>query len=280
VTAAGAATADRVVLLAGLPRSGTTLAVRLLQPVAGVVALNEPLRFLDERPRAEHVERIGRFLREQRHSIVTRRRALSATVGGEIADNTVAAAPDASGRRSGLAEWTEIEITKPLDPDFTLLVKDNSAFTALLDLLAPRFRCFAMVRNPLPVLASWASVGLPVGRGHVPAAERIDPALRARLASVPDLLERQFLILDWFFERFASLLPRERVLTYEDLVATRGRSLAALAPAAATLDADLASRNRVYDSAKMRELARRLVARPGAWRTWYTPESVEALAAG
>ena len=44
-------------------------------------------------------------------------------------------------------------------------------------------------------------------------------ALATALDAQPDLLTRQLLLLDWLFARFARVLPRARILRYEDVFA-------------------------------------------------------------
>ena len=72
--------------------------------------------------------------------------------------------PDARLRRFR-GEWGEIAIDKPLSARFTLLIKHNALFAALLPRLTESFPCLALVRNPLSVLASWQTVDLPVHPG-------------------------------------------------------------------------------------------------------------------
>jgi hypothetical protein len=110
-------------------------------------------------------------------------------------------------------------------------------------------------------------------------ADRADPSLKERLDATPDVLDRQFILLDWFFGIYKRLLPKESVLTYEAMVETGGRSLAPISPHAASLDRTLESRNRakVYDESKMRAIAKRLLDTDGPWWEYYSRESVREL---
>ena len=106
-------------------------------------------------------------------------------------------------------EWGEIAIDKPLSARFTLLIKHNALFAALLPRLTETFSCLALVRNPLSVLASWQTVDLPVHRGRIPAGEELDGDLHWALEREPEVLRRQLIVLDWFFGQFhAHLEPR------------------------------------------------------------------------
>jgi hypothetical protein len=160
-----------------------------------------------------------------------------------------------------------------------LVVKHNASFTALLDSLVGRWDVFAVMRNPLGVLGSWNSISLEVGNGHVPAAESLDATLRSDLERIPDVVDRQIRILQWFYGRYRDLLPAERVIRYEDVVATRGKRLAVINPLAAQLDEPLESRNanKLYDGDAMKEIGRRLLATDGAYWDFYSRESVREL---
>ena len=278
----GRGAAQRDVLVTGLPRSGTTLTCHLLHNLPDTVALHEPMdfhRFSVERGREQMCEDIERFLRRQRRSILEDGRAVSKHVGGKVPDNPIGTARNDQGKRQSIADKGEIAIDKPLDPDFMLVVKHNSSFTALLDSLAPRFNVFGVIRNPLAVLSSWNSVAIPVGRGHIPAAEEVDPELARRLGEIDDVIDRQIHILDWFFGRYRDLLPQGHVLRYEEVVASRGKALQVVNPKAADLDENLESRNKskLYGADAMRSLGSRLLASEGAYWSFYPRESVEDL---
>jgi hypothetical protein len=171
-----------------------------------------------------------------------------------------------------------VEFDKELDPDFMLLVKHPTAFTALLQDLLTRFPCFAVVRNPLSVLCSWNSVPMPVQRGRAPAAEKFDPELTRGLDRIKDNTQRQLFLLSWFFEKYQELLPPDHVIRYEEMVATGGRALQVITPRAELSEPlENKNQNRLYDPATMRTLAERLLQSEGAYWRYYTRESVQAL---
>jgi hypothetical protein len=180
-----------------------------------------------------------------------------------------------------LAEKSEMSILPGLSLDFTLVIKHPVAFTALLPILLERFAVFAIVRNPLAVLASWESVPFAQHEGRLGLNPIIAPELAARLEAIDDRLERQLALLEWFFTSYASTLPRERVIRYEDIVATGGAALAPVAPGAGGLKATLQSRNTaaIYDRAHMHDAGRLLLERKGAHWLFYTPEEVREVMA-
>ena len=282
---------DRCTLLTGISRGGTTLACQLLNRLPDVRALDEPMdpnqlvreatrddgRSLDA---ARILTGIEQFAEEQRRSILQRGVALSLNIEGGVLGARVSDTRDERGLRVPMGRRGEIPVDPPASPDFKLVIKHPVAFTALLPILRERFEVFAVVRNPLAVLASWESVPFAQREGRLGLRPQIAPEIAARLQETEDRLERQLMLLDWFFASYASTLPRERVLRYEDIVASGGAALAPLAAGAAGLRVGLESRNTalVYDRAHMRQLGSMLLDTDGArWLTYYTPAEVGAL---
>jgi hypothetical protein len=266
------------IVLTGIPRGGTTLACRLLGGCRDTVALFEPIDIAlipahQPDAAARYVEAyFASARRELREHGWTR----SKVVDGKLPDNPYSPPEPDTGVRRLQASEGSLHADVGADRAFTLVIKHNAAFTALLPFLQRRFVTVALVRNPLAALASWHSLDLPVSAGRLPAGERFDPALAARLLEGTDLVSRQLRILDWFFSRYADLGP-DRVVAYEDLVATQGRALfdvAGLEPVAAP--ASLQDRN-LFPACRraiIPELARRLLAARGAWERWYPSAAI------
>lgn len=271
--------AGRDLALTGVPRSGTTLCCHLFGQARGTVALFEPMEVTAlPRSRREALDAIGAFYAGSRASLQADGSAWSQQVGGRVPDNPFASRRGADGQRRREAVRGRIRLAAPPAPGFTLAIKHNAAFSALLPELAERFETCAIVRNPLAVLASWHSVDLPVSHGRLPAGEHFDPELTRRLDAEPERVARQLLILDWLFERYARCLPEARVLAYEEVVASGGVALAN----AFGLDLEpqpLEERNasHLYSLQLCEDLALRLQADRGAWRTRYSDADVEAL---
>jgi hypothetical protein len=271
----------RDIALTGIPRGGTTLACRLLGSSPGAVSLFEPMDVmaLPARDRGAALDVVATFFTSSRQSLLATGRAPSKQRDGEVPDNPFGAR-GTDGRRVALASVGFIEVARPL-PEFTLVVKHNAAFAALLPHLAVRFETLALVRNPVAVLASWLSVDLPVSHGHVPAGERLDAALAVALANEPARIARQLIVLDWFFARFLAHLPAHRVIRYEDVVATGGRALFDAAGLDTAPVAGLASRNAspLYANETLRESVDALLAHEGAWLHWYDRDALRGAAA-
>ena len=272
------------IVLTGLPRSGSTLTCYLLNQCADTVALHEPIpivEWIDAHGLDALPGRIDQFFADTRRSLLQDRRATSKTVNGRVPDNPISDQRSTNDnlRRSVVANGEIRFEGKDLSPDFTLAVKHNAAFAAMLEGLTERFPCRGIVRHPLAVIASWNSVRIPVQQGFIPAGQRINAALDAALGCIEDRTERQFYLLEWFFERFATLLERRHILRYEDLIATHGRALEIVTPLASALDEPLESRNTnpAYDPAQMLDLGERLLGRAGAVWDFYPRDSVEEM---
>ncbi len=227
-------------LLTGLPRSGTTLVCVLLNAQPDVVALAEPMDPPDHHDRERALAEIANFVSETRERAQTGGLVRSKSIGGALVDNFMTPPQAGGGLRRSVAESALIPVGKPLAADFHLFVKHPALFSALAEPLARRFPLFALVRDPLSVLASWQTISFPVHHGHMPVAERFVPELSERLARAPGRVERQVELLSWLLSVYAGL-GAERVVRYEDLLADPPTALARLGVAAGRVDHPLRS---------------------------------------
>jgi hypothetical protein len=274
----------RNIVLTGLPRSGTTLACYLLNKVADTVALSEsytPKKSVKLQGEQAMGDGLERYFRRMRRMIRTQRVAVSKQIGGKIPDNPFGQERDAAGLRRQLASKGEISVNKDLSRNFALVIKAPGLFTTLLPGLVSRFPCYAIVRNPLAVLASWHSLEEGTRNWQFPLAELYDGELARDLAGEEDGIGRQLRLMSWFYERFYRELPGESIISYEEVVASRGRALSAITPAALDLDEPLSNQNLnpLYDRDVMGLLGDRLLDREGAFWRFYSRESVQALLA-
>lgn len=270
----------RNVLITGTPRSGTTLVCSLLNKLPDIVALHEPMNVFDfvGRSGEEVVKMIETFCAESRKSLHENKFAISKHVAGKVKDNSAKA--DRAGKRTRQTEHGRIEIDKKLSQDFTLAIKHPMAFATLLGQLSKRFECFAIVRNPLATLASWNSLDwFALKDGHSPIAEKLDVDLARALATKSDAIDRQIHVLEWSYDRFRRFLPANALIKYEDLIASHGRELAKIFPAAERLNEDLSSKNvsAFYDRELVIDIGQRLLKRDGPIWNFYDKRSVEDL---
>jgi len=270
------------IILTGIARSGTTLSCSLLNKLPQCVALHEPMNPADlvalGFPEA-YMARIALFFAAQRASLLGSGTAVSKARDGRVPDNPFESAPAAAGLRPSTVENQEVDFGKRLRPDFRLVVKHPNFFTATLTTLLTRYPCYAIVRNPLAALLSWHSIQAPVNDGHLPYGEAFDATLKSDLAAEPDRLGRQLIILRWYYSHYASLLPRDHVIRYEDLVSSGGRALAVIDPDAAALAEPLESRNtsKLYDAALVRQLSGRLLDEGSIYGDFYSRSDIESL---
>ncbi|MBO6702752.1 MAG: hypothetical protein JJ921_10445 [Pseudomonadales bacterium] len=169
----------------------------------------------------------------------------------------------------------QLDAGKVLSEEFTLFVKHNALFSSLLPELQKRFETFCIVRNPLPVLASWQSVDLPVARGTVPMAERFDGKLQSKLSEAEAVMQKQLVILSWFFDRYRG---QENLIRYESLVETNGRTLfdttGVICNSSEPLEPQL--KNTGASNDQLRRLSDCLLERPEIYEGFYSPEDVSS----
>lgn len=265
---------SRDILLTGIPRSGTTLVCSLLNRLPNTVALVEPMavsQFPKMQSSDERRAAIRRFLSAQRASLLSSGSATARVTSGIFDDNTFSNTAGPTNLRNNTLERRNIDFDKPLDKDFLLLIKHPNAFTAILNELTSSFSCFAIVRHPASVIASWDTLDLPLRDGHAPAAEALDTTLRRSLEMIEDRRQRQIHLMDWYFSQYLTLLPGGRILRYEDIVQSSGKALSAIAPPAAELGEALENRNRntLYDRETFYEVRTCLASHDGHWKTLY-----------
>lgn len=225
------------ILLTGIPRSGTTLVCKLLNSLPDIVALHEPMDVMQFRGKTtgQIVHQINQFAYDNRKSILETRLAVSKHVNGLVPDNAIEGEIGGDIRKPHCSHG-QIRIEKELNGDFSLAIKHNAAFTALLDQLTSRYHCFGIIKNPFTVLISWLTVDMAVHYGRTPVGEALDPGLKERLDGICDQLDRQIELIKWFFDRFQSCLQPDRIIRYEDVISTRGKCLKSIIPSAIHLN--------------------------------------------
>lgn len=269
----------RNIVLTGTGRSGTTLACHLLNKLPNTVALSEPIppgKFVEYMPDHEAVcDQVENYFRKTRTKARRKGVAISKHVGGVVPDNTKG---KVDGVRRRIAEKGKIAIEKELHPGFYLVIKQPGLFTALLPTLKKRFPCYAIVRNPLAVMASASSIMEREGQ-KTSAIDRYDPELASRFRSVEDDTERALLRFHIWFELYQRELPAKHILRYEDIVASGGRALSVIVPAARDLDEALENKNSnpIYDREKVLEFGQRLLESEGAFWRLYSRDSVREI---
>jgi len=280
---------DKNIVLTGPGRSGTTLTCFLLNKLPNAVALSEPIapgKYADRMPDREAVvDGIEDFYRDMRKMALGQGLVVSKHVGGMVPDNTKGMK---DGVRQRIAEKGKIPVGKELEPDFYLAIKQPGLFTALLPVLAKRFSCFAIVRNPLAIVASTST--LQNKRRKNPAAKRAkrryDPELGSRLEENKregaDRVGQRLLRLHYTFERYQQVLPENHILRYEDICSSHGKALEVIVPTARELDEPLENKNLnpLYPRDKTLRFGERLLESEGAYWNFYSREDAEEIMNG
>ncbi len=207
-------------ILTGIPRGGTTLAASLIDGIPNTVCLNEP--GWHNASSAPDAAGFAQFIREDFARL--RARLLA---GQSVPDRR---APDGSATTNYFrVEGGRMENTfdvmpfsrAGLTPDFTLAIKHNGPYLAVLpQLIALKaFTITAIVRHPVEVIHSWRRLQLPVSEGRMPNAAPYWPELATLIATPMDLLAKQVRLYDLMCRRLWEHRDEVRILTYEALVA-------------------------------------------------------------
>ena len=265
------------IILTGIPRSGTTLSCYLLNQLANVLALMEPIdigKLVRQSNMRSRMDFIDQFFSSIREDVLKKGYVLTQVVKG---NGTNFYSQDiVRKRQAALADHCIVQSGSEYQQNFTLMVKHPNAFTALLPELSSVYQCFATIRNPLSIVASWESLDVPVSRGHAPMAEAFDSKLAQLLQQTSDNLDRQLILLDWYFSQFDKYLPREHIIYYENVVSSAGQALQCIVRSAGQLKEPLTNMNTnsLYNVAFMEKAYMRLLANPehGAWQFYQQHE--------
>jgi FkbM family methyltransferase len=270
------------ILITGIHRSGTTLVCRLLSSLEDVVALQEPMNVLDfaDKDTNEIQALVEEFIDNSRYKLLQFHKAHTRHIKGTNSDNYFPDETSKTGLRETRAENGFVYFDKHLSNDFLLIIKHNAAFTALLNRLYPKFRCYAIIRNPLAILASWQTVDMSVNKGRLPVAEAIDPCFSKTLLTINHTIDRQIFILNWFFNEYVTLLPSVNIIRYEDIISTKGKCLSVICQQAINLNESLYSKNKnpLYNNQNLPKLVDKLLNSNGSWLHYYSKEDIEKLA--
>lgn len=267
-------------LITGLHRSGTTLLCHLLNQLPNTVALDEPLAVTSFKNASESeiVDIIKCFFEDQRSKILSSGLATSKVAGGVVPTNQLSDSESSNGMRHSVIDGMKLKVTNVASHDFDLFIKHPAFFTALLPCLERHFPCYVNIRNPLSVLLSWRATRFNVMHGRAPAAEMMNAALKNRLDAHEDVLDRQLILLNFFYGRYAAC-NAATIIRYEDVIATSGRILSALNRQAFQLNVPLESRNskEIGSSLDVLRVAERLLDNENACWLFYSRDDVRAL---
>lgn len=265
-------------ILTGIPRSGTSFICNLLNQQDDVLALVEPIA-MDEllkcNGRDDRTLYLEHYFEASRALIASQKKVLCLDL--ENATNTFSG-DSREARKNTIRGVKEQEITKNLSDDFTFAIKHPNAFTALLDELVVDWQCFAMIRNPVSIIASWNTLDHPLRNGHAPMAENFNSQIRSRLGAISDAATRQISLLNWYFEQYLRYLSPRQIIAYESVVADAAVALQVILPRKLNCPAGKSmNNNSLYDKQLMQVSVERLLKAGGAWMEFYSEDDLRAL---
>jgi hypothetical protein len=266
----------RNAILTGIPRSGTTLACKILTSVDNQIALNEPIDSLYFKKNKTGEKVVEEAFLKFRKQLLLEKKAPVRTQGGQITDNNFS---ENSGQRTRVVQRELHTFDKPLQKDFTLIMKHCAEFTLLMPGLAQQYQSWALVRNPLALLASWNSVNIPASRGRIAKAKILQPQLYKTLQSLSNLQDQQLFILKWYFQTLSNT-PNLKIIRYEDMIQSQGANLLESVCGQKFTDLPtLVSKNdsKLYDQSLMAEFMGKLRKEKPFYQPYYTLQDLEDL---
>lgn len=256
---------NNFILFGGIPRSGTTLTCHLFNQCPNSHALVESMDIaaLVKLPTAEErKDFIYRYMSDSYAKIKAKEPISINAIDGQntntFSENT---AETNEKRQNKIVKKQPTVITRHLNDNFKLILKHPNAFIALLPELQKTFTIFAQIRNPLSILASWNSIAHPLNKGYAPMAEAVDNQLKSRLARVANDLDRQIALLDWYYTVIYNSLAPDKIIKYEDIIATNGDVLSQIVqqPCSSKTALDNRNSNILYNREYMKDAFTKLL---------------------
>jgi len=266
----------RNIVLTGIPRSGTTLACKLLLEYENTIALNEPLAADLFKKGHSPLDVVSQSFKSIRKGLLKTGYAPVRAKDGKITDNAYSSG-DSSRKR--VLQRSLVKFDKRLSSDFTLIMKHCAEFSLILPELTEHYDCFAIIRNPLSVIASWNSVNVPVSRGKIAKSRILLPSLYEELESLKTLEDKQFYILNWYFSQFGNL-AQQNIIKYEDIIQSQGTALSVITAERRLSGNKLESRNDnpLYNKKNLSYMFDLLINRGGSFENYYSKSEIENLA--
>lgn len=241
-------------LLTGIPRSGTTLACKILNELENTIALHEPLNpssFYSKTSEDAASEAI-RKIQDIEDNLVNGVPFEHGNKGALLIDNPVSTHRSEKLRK--VVAQRGLITLPPQDESSFLIVKQNAFFAATIHNLKSIYPIVAIVRNPVDVLMSWRTVDLPVNRGHIPAGEKYDAQLKSFLQTEAVIARRQAYIYSWFIKQYISAnIP---IVSYESIIASHGVTLTNAFGLSHSTPTPLGNISRYYSERELADLSK------------------------
>lgn len=267
------------ILLTGVIRSGTTLICLLLNKLPNTVALDEPLKLgkVSRLKGHDFLKHIHQEFNHYRHTALLNRKATSVQLNHHVHQH-YSNDKNRYGLREKIVQDGLLTIDKPLDNDFTLVVKHFVPFLLNLDILIKIYPVYGVVRNPLAILASMNTLAT-LQEGYYKNYTNIIPDVIHSIQQTESRIKRLVKLLAWFFEQCIPLLHSNHILYYEDLIASQGKALTVMLAQGKQLNEPLVNHNNnsLYSSDDLERMAQQLLMSDAAFWEFYSKAQVEQL---
>lgn len=238
-------------LITGIPRSGTTLLIHLIDKYTQSIVLTEPtwIKLLREESNDEpnnflilmldHIKEIRKKIKNNQEIEV-----LVDSRNNEVPQNFFIREQNKSKTS---VKNIKKHTLKKLPQHFNnqqLFIKANTYFTAILKQIVENdsFSTTAVIRDPLATLKSWRSLDIPVSRGQLKIANLFSADVR-NISKIDDLLIRQVKLLDWFYQQYHEFQDKINIIKYEDLVLEPQQIISRITKSDSTFSEELRSMN-------------------------------------
>lgn len=216
---------SRNLILTGIPRSGSTLALKLISHAKGYLCLDEPQWLKDINQQSQTMtsvaEGVTNYIGKVRSSI-REGKPIEIVYGKEsdqLTDNHFIRT------KTGKILKNKDFRKKIVPKDYAnkkIIVKSNVLFTACLpSLIEKKFKILVTIRNPVAIIKSWRSLNISVSIGKLGIAEKYNSDVHL-IHQEPELLKRQILLLDWLFKQYLQNKDALHIIKYEQLVNNPG----------------------------------------------------------
>ena len=162
---------NTILLLSGIPRSGTTLACKLLNSDINTVALHEPLT-PNNISSDNAIENITDAFHTLNKNLLKGKSIEHGDSDRLILDNPIQSYEKANSSIRKVVAKRGLLTLPPISQSHRIVIKQNAMFAALSADLKRHYAMVAIVRNPVDVLTSWMSVDLPVNQGRILGGEK------------------------------------------------------------------------------------------------------------
>lgn len=213
-------------LITGIPRSGTTLLLHLLDKYSCGLVITEPTWFKSLRKDSNDIPEL--FLHLLKSKIKEIRKKIKNNTPVEVlVDSRNNKTPQNFFIRNENANNPNIRniklyIERIIPQEYSkrpIYIKANTYFTALLNeiIKSDDYSISAIIRHPLAVLKSWRSLDIPVSQGKLKIAELFSNQIK-KISQIDDLLVRQVKILDWFYQQYYLFEKHINIIKYEKFI--------------------------------------------------------------